>query len=41
MGDRNVISAAHEVLDRPGSVNKEQLEVNDGIGGLLISSPNT
>ena len=38
MGARNAVSAAHEVLDRAGLVNKEQLEVNANIGGLLISS---
>ena len=40
-GARNVISAAREVLDRTGLVNKEQVEVTANAGGIIISPPKT
>ena len=41
MGARNAISAAREILDRTGLVNKEQLKVTANTGGMFILPPKT
>ena len=38
---RNAISAAREVLDRTGLVEKEQMDVTANNGGMFIITPKT
>ena len=41
MGAKNAIAAVKEVLDRPGLVKKEKVEVETNGGGMFILPPKT
>ena len=41
MGARNLISAAHEILDLTGLVKNAQLEVTASAGAMFILNPKT